>query len=298
MSELAGKIVLVTGGGSGIGRAIAEAFAVEGCNVAIAGRTQATLQEAAESVSAAHPITTHVCDVGNRNAVDELFRSLAAGAGSPDVLINSAGINVSNRMMSNLDPADFDRVMNINVTGTFNCMHAALPSMREKKSGLIINVISVAGKRSMLLAGLPYCVSKHAQSALGTYVALEDAQHGIKVTNIYPGESNTPIVDKRPTPPPAEKRAAMLQPEDVAACAISVAKLPPRAVVPELVVSPPYMMLDGLEFQSDSGNRQAATARTVETVYRTIWGFFSQSPKVVDREQPNRIQVRPQPVSV
>lgn len=244
MSLLQDKVVLVTGGGSGIGRAIAEAFAEEGCVVAIAGRTESTLREATEASNPPHAMRPYVCDVGDRHAVNEMFRALTADVGAPEVLVNSAGINVANRMMSNLDPADFDRVMNINVTGTFNCMHAALPSMREKQEGLIINVISVAGRRSMVLAGLPYCVSKHAQSALGTYVALEDAQNGIKVTNIYPGESNTPIVDKRPTPPPAEKRAAMLQPEDIATCAISVAKLPARAVVPELVVSPPYMMLD------------------------------------------------------
>ena len=244
MSELENRVVLVTGGGSGIGRAVAQSFAAEGCKVVIVGRTQETLRAAVADTEGAHPIETRTCDVGNRNEVIELFREVAESVGAPDILVNSAGINVANRMMSNLDPTDFDRVMNINVTGTFNCMYAALPAMREKKSGLIINVISVAGRRSMVLAGLPYCVSKHAQSALGTYVALEDSQHGIKVTNIYPGETNTPIVDKRPTPPPAEKRAAMLQPADVAACAISVAKLPPRAVVPELVVTPPYMMLD------------------------------------------------------
>ena len=111
-----------------------------------------------------------MCDVGNRENVTAVFEKLAAAGQSPDILVNSAGINVANRMMSNLDPTDFDQVMNINVTGTFNCMHAALPAMREKKSGLIINVISVAGRRSMVLAGLPYCVSKHAQSALGTFV--------------------------------------------------------------------------------------------------------------------------------
>ena len=244
MSQLQDKVALVTGGGSGIGRAIAESLAAEGCKVAIVGRTEATLHAVAEANSAQYPIRTHACDVGDRDAVSKMFETLAADSGSPEILVNSAGINVSNRMMSNLDPADFDRVMIINVTGTFNCMHAALPSMREKKAGLIVNVISVAGRRSMVLAGLPYCVSKYAQSALGTFVALEDAQNGIKVTNIYPGESNTPIVDKRPEPPPAERRAAMLQPEDVAACVISVAKLPPRAVVPELVVTPPYMMLD------------------------------------------------------
>ena len=244
MTDLSEKVVLVTGGGSGIGRAIAEAFAAEGCRVVITGRTMATLEEVVSTGDSKHPIVAKQCDVGNREDVAALFESVASEVGAVDILVNSAGINVANRMMSNLDPADFDKVMNINVTGTFNCMHAALPAMREKKSGLIINVVSVAGRRSMVLAGLPYCVSKYAQSALGTYVALEDSQNGIKVTNIFPGETNTPIVDKRPTPPPPEKRAAMLQPEDVAACAISVAKLPPRAVVPELVVSPPYMMLD------------------------------------------------------
>lgn len=244
MQDLKDKTVLVTGGGSGIGRAIAEAFAAEGCKVIITGRTMATLEATASEMNSAQPVEAQVCDVGNRENVTAVFKKLADAGQSPDILVNSAGINVANRMMSNLDPTDFDQVMNINVTGTFNCMHAALPPMREKKSGLIINVISVAGRRSMVLAGLPYCVSKHAQSALGTFVALEDAQNGIKVTNIYPGETNTPIVDKRPTPPPAEKRAAMLQPADVAACAISVAKLPARAVVPELVVTPPYMMLD------------------------------------------------------
>lgn len=244
MTDLSNRVVLVTGGGSGIGLAIAEAFSAEGCKVVIVGRNEETLQAAAASTQAAHSLETRLCDVGNREEVDKLFHDIADTVGAPDILVNSAGINVANRMMANLNPDDFDQVMNINVTGTFNCMHAALPAMREKKAGLIINVISVAGRRSMLLAGLPYCVSKHAQSALGTYVALEDAQHGIKVTNIYPGETNTPIVDKRPTPPSAEKRAAMLQPADVAECVISVARLPARAVVPELVVTPPYMMLD------------------------------------------------------
>ncbi len=242
MTSLSDKVVLVTGGGSGIGRAIAEGFAAEGCSVVIAGRTKSSLEEVVTESTGS--MIAKTCDVGDRNDVASLFQSIAEDVGTVDILVNSAGINVSNRMMSNLDPADFEKVMNINVHGTFNCMHAALPAMREKKSGLIINVVSVAGRRSMLLAGLPYCVSKHAQSAIGTFVALEDAQHGIKVTNLYPGETNTPIVDKRPTPPPPEKRAAMLQPEDVAACAILVAKLPARAVVPELVVSPPYMMLD------------------------------------------------------
>ena len=147
-------------------------------------------------------------------------------------------------MLADIDPADFDRVLQVNTTGTFNCMHSALPIMREKKSGLIVNICSVAGVRVIPMAGVPYCVSKFATGALGTFANLEEAANGIKVTNIYPGETNTPILDDRPAPPPPEKRARMLQPEDIAACVIMVAKLPARAVVPELVVTPPYMMLD------------------------------------------------------
>ena len=244
MTKLQDQIALVTGGGSGIGRAIAASLAQEGCRVVITARSEDTLREAAGSMAGAHPVQWKTCDVSDRKDVAKLFAWLPQNGGPPDILVNSAGINVANRMMANIDPDEFDQVMGVNVTGTFNCIHAALPSMREKKSGLIINVISVAGRRTMLLAGLPYCVSKSAQGTLGTFVNLEDSEHGIKVTNIYPGETNTPIVDKRPTPPPPEKRAAMLQPEDVAACVLAVAKLPARAVVPELIVTPPYMMLD------------------------------------------------------
>lgn len=235
--DLKNKIVLVVGGAGGIGLGIAQALASEGCRVAVADYSE----EALKKVPAG--LLCHVCDVTDRRQVAELFEWLVGEAGSIDILVNSAGINVGNRMLANIDPSDFDRVLEVNTMGTFNCIHAALPIMRKKHSGLIVNIVSLAGLRVMLLAGLPYCVSKFATGALGTFVNLEEAANGIKVTNIYPGETNTPIVDKRPSPPPAEKRAAMLQPEDIAACVVAVAKLPPRAVVPELVITPPHMMV-------------------------------------------------------
>ncbi len=242
MNESRKQIALVTGGGSGIGRAAAAALADEGYDVVITGRTEDTLRQAAGMI--ASDIAWKTCDVADRNSVTKLFEYLRQNDIAPDILVNSAGINVANRMMANIDPADFDQVISVNVTGTFNCIHAALPAMRQRGSGTIINVVSIAGRRSMLLAGVPYCVSKSAQSALGTFVGLEEAANGIKVTNILPGETNTPIVDRRPTPPPPEKRGAMLQPEDVAACILAVLRLPARAVVPELIVTPPYMLLD------------------------------------------------------
>lgn len=241
--ELSDKIVLVTGGAGGIGLGIAKAFAAEGCRVALADVNEEALVKAVKDAGANGQFVQRTCDITDREQVSQLFQWLGEELGPIDILVNSAGINVSNRMMSNIEPADFDRVMEINTTGTFNCIYAALPVMRQRSSGLIVNIVSLAGKRAMLLAGLPYCVSKFATGALGTFINLEESKNGIKVTNIYPGETNTPIIDKRPSPPPPEKRAKMLQPEDIAACVTAIAKLPPRAVVPELIITPPHMMI-------------------------------------------------------
>jgi NADP-dependent 3-hydroxy acid dehydrogenase YdfG len=231
------------GGAGGIGLGIGKAFAAEGCKVVLSDADEAGLAEAAKTASDDFNFLCHTCDITDRKQVSKLFKWISDEVGPVDILINSAGINVGNRMLSNIDPSDFDRMMEINTTGTFNCIHTALPAMREKGEGLIVNIVSLAGKHVMPLAGLPYCVSKFATGALGTFVNLEECGNGIKVTNIYPGETNTPIVDKRPTPPPPEKRAQMLQPEDIAACVATIAKLPARAVVPELVITPPHMLL-------------------------------------------------------
>jgi len=241
--DLTGKIALVAGGAGGIGLGVAKALAAEGCQVALTDRNEGALLEAAKTADTTSPFHCQTCDVTDRKQVAQLFRWLSGQLGPIDILVNSAGINIAGRMMADIDPADFDRVMAVNTTGTFNCIHAALPVMRQKRSGLIVNIVSLAGKRVMLLAGMPYCVSKFATSALGTFVNLEECANGIKVTNIYPGETNTPIIEKRPSPPPPEKRARMLQPEDIAACVVAIAKLPPRAVVPELVITPPHMMI-------------------------------------------------------
>ncbi len=242
MNSSDSPLVLITGGSSGIGQAIAEALVKEDYTVVIIGRNENTLREAADSIQG--NVHFKKCDVADRSQVEDVFGWLAQEHRSPDVLVNSAGINVRDRMMANINPNEFDEVMAVNVTGTFNCIHNALPAMRERGKGTIINIVSVAGRRAMLLAGMPYCVSKSAQSTLGTFVNLEEAKNGIKLTNIYPGETNTPLVDQRPVVPPEEKRAAMLQPEDVAASVLSILRLPPRAVVPELILTPPYMMLD------------------------------------------------------
>ena len=158
--------------------------------------------------------------------------------GQIDILVNSAGTNIKNRTMTEMAPDDWDKVMKINATGAYNCMHAVLPQMRERRDGLIVNISSIAGKRASALGGIVYCASKFAMTALGTAVGNELAEEGIRVTNIYPGEVDTPILENRPKPVSDEHRARILQPVDFANIAVAIGALAPRANVPEIIVKP------------------------------------------------------------
>ncbi len=238
--ELKDKVVLVTGGGSGIGLGIAAALAREGCRVAIAGRNEQKLQQAVAAYDGKPPLVARACDVAQRDQVAALFAWLQSELGPPDIVVLSAGVNVARRSMAELEPEDWDRIMAINATGAFNCFHAALPAMRRRGSGLIVNISSIAGKRALELSGPAYCASKFAMTALGSAVRLEERASGVRITNIYPGEVDTPLLEERPEPVPPEKRAQMLRPEDIAACVVTIARLPARAVVPELVIVPSY----------------------------------------------------------
>jgi NADP-dependent 3-hydroxy acid dehydrogenase YdfG len=110
--------------------------------------------------------------------------------------------------------------------------------MRSRQSGTIINVSSVAGKRAIALGGVAYSASKFAMTALGTCVSNEIAVDGVRLTNLYPGEVNTPILDDRPTPVTDEHRQRILQPEQVAELVLAIIALPPTVHVPEVIVKP------------------------------------------------------------
>jgi NADP-dependent 3-hydroxy acid dehydrogenase YdfG len=238
--NLHNKSALVTGGGSGIGLGIALALAREGCRVVICGRNEQKLRQAAAAHAERPPILARACDVADRGAVNELVAWFHSEIGPVDIVAHAAGINVVRRKMAEIDPADFDRVMAVNATGLFNVLHAVLPEMRARRQGLIFNISSVAGKRALPLAGPAYAASKFAATALGAAVGLEERANGIRITNIYPGEVDTPLLDQRPVPVPAEKKAVMVHPEDIAACVLAIVKLPQHVVVPELVITPTY----------------------------------------------------------
>ena len=238
MSGLAGKVVAITGGGTGIGAGIAKGLAEAGCKVTVGGRRAEPLEAFAASVSAEHPVRAHVIDVADSAGVDAFFDDVRSNVGEVDILINSAGINIPKRTMAAMDPDDWHKVMEINATGAYRCIHQVLPAMRERRDGLIVNISSVAGKRAISLGGIAYCASKFAMTALGTAISNEVRDEGVRITNVYPGEVNTPILENRPTPVSQEHKDSILQPEDIASVVVTICHLPPRANVPEVVIKP------------------------------------------------------------
>tara|TARA_Y100001934_G_scaffold64893_1_gene80509 strand:- start:5702 stop:6442 length:741 start_codon:yes stop_codon:yes gene_type:complete len=238
MKTLSGKNVLVIGGGSGMGAATALLLAQKGAHVAIAGRRSEALQEVVAQKKNEEFIVAQTADVADRESLEALFLWFDEQLGKLDVLVHAAGINIPERSLERLSSEDWDSVLKINLTGSFDSLKLALRRMRSQEDGLVVMINSVSGKRSHPLGGVAYNSSKFGMTALGSCAAEEEREKGIRITNLFPGEVNTPILEKRPVPPPQEHRAKILQPEDVARTVLLLAELPARAHIPELVIKP------------------------------------------------------------
>jgi NAD(P)-dependent dehydrogenase (short-subunit alcohol dehydrogenase family) len=244
-TELEGKVAWITGGGSGIGLAGAIEFQKLGATVVVSGRTEATLKDALKQVKA----ESVVCDVAQKDQVAKAAAEIQRRHGRIDILVNSAGINVPKRSFRDVSNEGWDQIVAVNLSGMFYCVQAALPGMRARKDGLIINISSWAGRYASVLTGPGYNATKHAVIALTESINLEECAHGIRATSVLPGEAATPILEKRPVPPTPEVRAKMLQPEDLGRTLAFIATLPPRACINELIISPTWnrFLLGGLE---------------------------------------------------
>ena len=237
MTQFKNRSVIVTGAGTGVGRAIAVSFVNEGANVAFVGRRDSKLNEASADLPKDQVLIIS-CDVSDRTAVDKMVSQVIDRFGSVDILVNNAGINTSPRALAEVSVSDWHQIVAINLTGSFNTIQSVLPVMREKKDGLIINISSIAGLRGGKLSGAAYAASKHGVMALNHTLNEEEKDYGIRACAICPGEIDTPILDKRPEPISPEHRARILKPEDISASVLFVASLPARACIPELVIKP------------------------------------------------------------
>lgn len=238
MNDMSKMTLLVTGGGSGIGLAVARLFLERKAKVAIAGRNADKLHTAAAELGSADRLLTHQADLADPVQAKQLIETVTARFGRIDILVNNAGMNIKERTFRQLTPATWQAMLKANLDSSFYCTHFTLPQMLARKDGLIVNISSVAGKRANPLGGPAYVAAKFGVTGLGLCLAAEEKDSGIRVSNIYPGEVDTPILEHRPAPVTPEQRAKILKPEDVAQAVLFIAALPPRAHVPELIIKP------------------------------------------------------------
>ncbi len=227
---------LITGASSGIGKATALAFAKAGIDVALVSRSLDKLEAVAEAARhAGTEAKAYAVDLANVSQVEKKIQAIALDFGNIDILVNSAGIAYTGAL-SETSLADWQQVINLNLTSIFQCIMGILPGMRDRGTGTIINIASIAAKQPFPSWGA-YSVSKAGLIALSQTLAQEERAHGIRVTAISPGAVNTELWDTETVNVNLD-RSKMLTPEIVAESILHTALLPPQAVIDELTLMP------------------------------------------------------------
>jgi len=226
--NLSRKVALVTGGGHGIGAAIAGKLARLGATTVICGRNQARLEQTARNIQC----ESLVCDVANWNAVAALAERVKETFSRLDILVNNAGVGGFGGPLHTMPLENWDAILNTNLRGVFYTVRALAPLMISSGGGDIINISSIAGKNA-LPNGAAYAASKWGLNGLSYSVAEELRGHKIRVTVICPGSTNTEL-----SPHPGKDPMKMLQGEDVAHVVEMIVTQSPQSFVSEIVLRP------------------------------------------------------------
>ena len=243
MTSSLDRRALITGASSGIGQATALAFAKAGIDLVLVSRSQSKLDAVAqEARSLGVDAQTYALDLADVGTVRSQIEALVSKPGTNakrgagvDILVNNAGMGYTGEL-SEMPLADWQRVIDLNLTSVFQCIQAILPTMRAQKRGTIINIASIAAHQTFPNWGA-YCVSKFGILALSKTLAAEERAHGIRVVTLSPGSVNTPIWDTETVQADFD-RGAMLTPDIVADAILQAATMSDRAVVEEMILMP------------------------------------------------------------
>ncbi|NIK79111.1 3-oxoacyl-[acyl-carrier protein] reductase [Paenibacillus castaneae] len=227
--ELKNRSAIITGAGKGIGKATALALAAEGVNLGLIARTSSDLEALQASLSNTYGVKVFIAtaDVASKEAVDQAVLALKNSLGSIDILINNAGI-ASFGTVLDMEPSEWERIIQTNLMGTYYVSRAVLPVMLEQSSGSIINIASTAGERGFA-TGSAYCASKFAVLGLTEALMQEVRKSNIRVTALTPSTVNTELATNAGLKIGDEDR--MMQAEDVAELVLAALKLPDRVFI-------------------------------------------------------------------
>jgi len=227
--RLQGRVALVTGGGRGIGRAIAQALAREGAKVAVAARSREQVEETAGLL--AQPALGIVTDVRRPDDVRRMVEQTVAGLGPVDLLVNNAGVaRFAPILQATL--ADWQAMFDVNVLGALLCTQAVLPSMLERRRGWIINIASSSSVKGYVDQS-GYCASKHALLGFAKVLALETRNAGIRVHCICPGGVDTEMAGQNPS---FDNRSDLMRPEEIADLVVFLASLDGVMMIDNVIV--------------------------------------------------------------
>lgn len=230
--ELKGRVVLITGAGRGIGRALAHAFAAAGAKVALLGKTKKNLLEVQRELKdSGAPTAVLAADVSDEGVVSRAVAAAEQQLGPVDVLVNNAGI-FAMAPVEKMDALVFDRMLAVNLRGPFLMSRAVLPGMKSRKRGHIVNISSTAGRRGFAGGGA-YCASKFGLAGLTEAMRYEARASNVRVTCVYPSTVNTELVKKSGMDFKAERA---IQPEDVANAVVSLVAMDDRAMTTDLEI--------------------------------------------------------------
>ena len=232
-----GKVAAIFGASYGMGRASAVALARRGATIAASGRTPEALDEVVNEIRAAGgKAEAFPADVENPRQARSAVAEIADRFGRIDIFVYATGTNIPGRAVGVLSEDDWDMMQRTNISGLYHTVQGALDTLRKSKARVV--VISSAAVQMPDASGVAYQATKHAQVGFTHGLMQEEAANGIRTTVIFPGLTNTRLVEKRPVPTPPEVLDQALLPEDVADAVVFVTSLSPRAYVPELLLFP------------------------------------------------------------